>query len=263
MNQLNRNNKRKFRIRNCNIISAIRIESIDLPPISVSRRSFPFDRRDRFLSIDPPPPPRFHRRRYTLYFRLTMIPVVNWNPHCRLICDSLFTLSARGYRYDGICSIWGNGFAMIRFDERLKISINDRIHGFTTIFPRFWIIYWSSERQIYRNERYSVFARNYFSRERFNIYFDLINCVLLEKLGLIFARSPFHSQREIIRIILKYYLYLLYHLISTLKENVFELLYNKQVIITLYKQWFKQKLIYHIKKKKKKKILKARLFFTR
>lgn len=136
MNQLNKRNRR-IRNRNCNIISAIRIESIDLPPISVSRRSkivslrptrpFPLDR--------PLPPLDFRRRstRYTLYFHLTMIPVVNWNPHC-FICDSMFALSARGYRYDGICGIWVNGFAMIRFDARLKISINDRIHGFTTIF---------------------------------------------------------------------------------------------------------------------------------
>lgn len=60
MNQLNKRNRR-IRNRNCNIISAIRIESIDLPPISVSRRSkivslrptrpFPLDR--------PLSPPRF------------------------------------------------------------------------------------------------------------------------------------------------------------------------------------------------------------
>lgn len=69
--------------------------------------------------------------------------------------------------------------------------------------------------------------------------------------------------------IFPYYLYPLCHLIFLFQlwKKMFphiELLYNKQVIITLYKQWFKQKLfIYRIKKKKKRKILKARLFFTR
>lgn len=57
MNQLNKRNRR-IRNRNCNIISAIRIESIDLPPISVSRCSKIVSlRQTRPFPLDRPPSP--------------------------------------------------------------------------------------------------------------------------------------------------------------------------------------------------------------
>lgn len=84
---------------NCNIISLVGSElsrSI-FPrfPFHDARRSFPFGRSDRFLSIDPWFSMTIHAIQHAALS--AMIPMVNWNPHCRLICDSLFTLSARGY----------------------------------------------------------------------------------------------------------------------------------------------------------------------